>query len=309
MKTSCPWTKKFIARQPPDDRVVRQRRAQALGHGLQCRVAGEVPERIVDFFECVDIDIEKAQGFGASARPGDATLQKVLELHAIRDLGQRIDACKVTNALFRTSPLGNVLRRVDTIAGFSLLAAEKRAGVGNRDRFAELAFEKRFARQTGRFLIDQRAALAHIYNMVDGHTEEFSFLVAEHVRGRFVDALDSAIAGGNDKCVIHTRQDAVDIVTRNRRGFQLVSHIVEYRGEFAEFSRLDAQRLAIIGVAKLLRCTFELPDSSCLVARDDPERDPGEQQDQSGDNLDPDEAHCQPVCRDLRLRGGSNRHG
>ena len=63
-------------------------------------------EGIVDFLECVDVYVEEAQGLGVPASPGNASLQKMLELHAIGNLRQRIDARQVTNTLLGAPALG-----------------------------------------------------------------------------------------------------------------------------------------------------------------------------------------------------------
>ena len=53
--------RKLVARQAAYDGVIRQRRCQALGYGLQGRVTGEVTEGVIDLLERIDIDVEEAQ--------------------------------------------------------------------------------------------------------------------------------------------------------------------------------------------------------------------------------------------------------
>ena len=90
----------------------------------------------------------------------------MLELHAVRDLGQGIDTRQVADAFLRASPLGDVLRCIDPVAPFTV-TLHYRAGIRHGNRLAVLAFENRFARQAGRSVVGQRTALLLVDDEID----------------------------------------------------------------------------------------------------------------------------------------------
>jgi hypothetical protein len=109
------YDSELITSQAANDRMVGQCGIQAFRNGLESRIAGKVPERVVDLFEVIDINIEQTQWLTSPASTRDRTLQKVLKLHAVGDLGQCVNAGKIANTLFGAASLGNVLCRVDSI--------------------------------------------------------------------------------------------------------------------------------------------------------------------------------------------------
>ncbi len=119
----------FVTGEPADDRVVGQRGRESFGNGFQGRVAGQVPEGVIDFLEMVDVHIEKAQWLMRPARSRDRPLQQMLKLHAVRDLGQRIDPCEVAYALLGPAAFGDVLRCIDAVVRVATLALDDRARV------------------------------------------------------------------------------------------------------------------------------------------------------------------------------------
>ena len=64
-------------------------------------VTGRVPQGVIDYLEVIDVDVHEAQRSVRTFGPCDRTLQQVLELHAVWNLGERIDTCQVANSLFQ----------------------------------------------------------------------------------------------------------------------------------------------------------------------------------------------------------------
>ncbi len=209
--------RKFVSGQAADYRTFGHCRTEALGDRLQRCVAGQVTEGIVDFLEIINVDVKEAQCFTGPACFGNSPLQQMLKLHAVGHLGQRIDAREIANALFRAAALGNVLRSVNKVKVFVFVVTDCRTGIGHRDRFAELAFEKCFFRQIGTVFLNERRRLAAIDDEIDRHSNQLVlFITKKHCR-RLIDTLNRAVVGRNDDGFIHTGEQAVQVVACNSR--------------------------------------------------------------------------------------------
>jgi len=73
-----------------------------------------VSEGIVDLLEAIHVDVQHRHAVAAAAGARDRLLQQMLELHAVRDLGQRIVAREVTDTPF--GPLALVISRATKIS-------------------------------------------------------------------------------------------------------------------------------------------------------------------------------------------------
>ena len=105
----------LVAGESADDRALGEDRRQSLCHRFKGGVPREVTECVVDLLEMIHIDIKQAQGFSGPTRAGNAALQQMLELHAVRDFCKSVDTRQVTNAFLGAPPFGDVLRGVDPI--------------------------------------------------------------------------------------------------------------------------------------------------------------------------------------------------
>ena len=103
----------LVARQPADDRVLAQIARQPLAQDFQRAVAGGVAEGVVDLLEAVQIQIQQRERALVAARARDRLLQQMLELHAVRHLGERVVARQVADAPLGALALGDVARHVD----------------------------------------------------------------------------------------------------------------------------------------------------------------------------------------------------
>ena len=98
---------------PPSRAMVsssRDRAADALRDGAEQLVADRMAERVVDALEVVEVEIEHRQRLAAcdSTRASPSAML-LAEQHAVRQVGQRVVARHVGDALLGAMPLGDVL--------------------------------------------------------------------------------------------------------------------------------------------------------------------------------------------------------
>ena len=86
--------------------------AETSGDGFQQLIADQVPERIVDAFEFVDVDVEHRQLL-AGNNASQLSLQLFVEQRPVRQVGQRIVVRKVRDPLLDAPALGDILQGRD----------------------------------------------------------------------------------------------------------------------------------------------------------------------------------------------------
>ena len=92
-------------------------------------IAGGVAERVVDFLEVIHVEIQQRHAGAAPARLArDRLLQQVLELHAVRHLGERVVARQVADAALGALAIGDVARDEDVALKLRILGRDLRAG-------------------------------------------------------------------------------------------------------------------------------------------------------------------------------------
>src|SRR5690554_7326249 len=91
--------RELVSGEPARDRVLVELGLDPARERLETRVARLVPERVVDVLEAVDVEIEQRDVLMRFLRPRDRLLQEMLELHAVRELRQRIEAREITDTL------------------------------------------------------------------------------------------------------------------------------------------------------------------------------------------------------------------
>ncbi len=158
----------------------------------------------------------------------------MLELHPVRNLGQRIDAREIANPFLGASPLSDVLCGIDPVAGTIVIIGDDRTCVRHRDGFSVLALENGVPRQSRWRVVGQRSVLGPVDQEIDRGIGKLVFLVTQQVHRRRVDAFDASIITCDDDRFVHAREDAVDVVARMRRRAQLVAHVVEHFGQCSQ---------------------------------------------------------------------------
>ena len=123
----------LVAAQPRHGVRLARAAAQALADQLEQLVADRMAERVVDALELVEVEAEHRQALAAL----DA-LELVLEMlahhGAVGQVGERVVARHVRDALFRALPFGDVLvGRQPAAAGDRLVDHREGAAVGERD--------------------------------------------------------------------------------------------------------------------------------------------------------------------------------
>ena len=99
------------ARQRHGDRAVAlqlEEGAEARGHGLQQRVAGAVPDAVVDALELVEVDAHHREALAGGGRLAARFLQQLQQVLAIRQLRERIEERQLADAIGGAMPLGDV---------------------------------------------------------------------------------------------------------------------------------------------------------------------------------------------------------
>ncbi len=109
--------RELVACKASDDGVFRQRARETLGQHLEQPVPGGMAEGVVHLLEPVHVQIQQRDHRAAAQAAGDRLLQQMLELHAVRDLGERIVAGEVADAPLGTLALGDVARDEDARPG------------------------------------------------------------------------------------------------------------------------------------------------------------------------------------------------
>ncbi len=99
----------FVSTQSCDEVGTSDATAEAHGDGFQQLIADQVPERIVDAFEFVDVDVEHRQLL-ARNNASQLALQLLVEQRPVRQVGQRIVVRKVRDPLLDAPALGDILQ-------------------------------------------------------------------------------------------------------------------------------------------------------------------------------------------------------
>jgi hypothetical protein len=110
-----------------------QRLAQPEGDLLQELVAGQVPERVVDVFEAIQVDDAQRERPPVALRHADGLRQTVLQQHAVGQAGQAVVQGLMRQRLFGPLALGDVVDdRVQQLAALDVHRARVHLDVAHR---------------------------------------------------------------------------------------------------------------------------------------------------------------------------------
>ena len=98
----------LVATQPGYQVALPRALPQALGNFPQEQVADRVTQRVVDWFEVIEIEIENCKRGGAALGGGKRLAESFNESRAVRQPGETVCASKQRNFLLRRLALGNV---------------------------------------------------------------------------------------------------------------------------------------------------------------------------------------------------------
>ena len=137
--------RELVAGQAAQHRFRRQHPREPLGQHFQHAVAGGMAEGVVDLLELVHVDVQQRQAEPGAPRARDRLLQQVLELHAVRDLGQRIVARQVADAALGALALGDVARDVHLAGEVGVVGGDAGGHEGHGDGLAGARAQHRLA--------------------------------------------------------------------------------------------------------------------------------------------------------------------
>ena len=232
--------RELVAGQPAGVRVLAELGEHAAREDLETRVAGRVAERVVDVFEAVDVEIDDRDVLLAAARARDRLLQQMLELHAVGDLRQRIRAREIADPLLDALALVDVVRRVDLALERVAVVQHVGDGVGDADRRAVGAQHGAFARPRRHAF--GAPAIVRQDQLVRELADQRRFVLAEKLDGGGVGAFDLAVRIGDQQRFAHARQQAIEVVARDRARAQVRAHRVDGCRELAQLRRVAEGR-------------------------------------------------------------------
>jgi hypothetical protein len=116
--------RELVAGEAADHASAAAMRVRRSAQHLERAVAGGVAEGVVDLLELVHVEVQQHDAACRCARARDRLLQHVLELHAVRDLGQRVVAREVADAALGALAVGDVARDEDRALELRVVAGE-----------------------------------------------------------------------------------------------------------------------------------------------------------------------------------------
>ncbi len=195
----------------------RQRAGEPLGQHLEHAVAGAVTEGVVHFLEAVHVEVQQRDAGAAAQRARDGLLQQMLELHAVRNLGERVVAGEVADAALGALAVGDVARHEDAARELRVVGVDVRAGERHRNGLAAVRAQHRFADFAGALQRHVRIgvgrALAAATRCGDRPARS-SVAPVSRLCGEVGDA-DRAVGRGHEHRVGHAVEHVVEVVLRD----------------------------------------------------------------------------------------------
>ena len=212
----------------PSTVSLRQHARQALGQHLEHAVAGGMAEGVVDLLEAVHVDVQQRHALAVAPRARDRLLQQVLELHAVRDLGQRVVARQVADAALGALALGDVARDVDVAGELRVVGGDARAGERHRDGLAGAGAQHGLAGLARRLQQSNSRALALSGVQQDRDAADaVPPRCSRSAAGRARWPSDRAVGGGDEHRVAHAVEHAVQVVLVDGGLAQRLAHALE----------------------------------------------------------------------------------
>ncbi len=125
--------RELVAREAAEHGFAAQHARQPFGEHLEHAVAGSVAEGVVHLLEAVHVDVQQRHPLADAPRTRDRLLQQVLELHPVRNLGERVVARQVADAALGALAFGDVARDVDVAGKLRIGAVDRRDHERDRD--------------------------------------------------------------------------------------------------------------------------------------------------------------------------------
>jgi hypothetical protein len=245
-------------------------------------------EGVVHLLEVVHVEVQERDALPGLARPRDRLLQQVLELHAVRDLGERVVAGEVADAPLGALAFGDVARDVDLAGERPALAVDRGGDERHRDGLAGPRAQHglaEFARGRDRI----RAVGGRVGEQcADVHAGEFRGGITGEALRRLVRDADVAIGRGHEHAVAHAVEHAVQVVAPVGGILQRDAHALEGIADALHaFVQVVREGLAEFTAADVVRRFDQRGDAAvdpALVAIGPPGRGGATGQRQAGDH-------------------------
>ena len=219
--------RELIPGQPSDHGLARHGARQPLREHLEHAIARAVAEGVVHFLEAVHVQVQHRHHLAAAQRARDGLLQYVVELHAVRQLGERVVAGEVADAALGALALGDVARHEDIALELRVVAVDARTGEGHRNGLPAARAYHGLARFLRRLQQIEAGALALLEHGDNAAAEEFLVGVTQQLARRQVRKLDHPVGRGDEHRVRHAVQHAVEVALVNGGLPQPPAHALE----------------------------------------------------------------------------------
>ncbi len=303
----------LVAREPPHYRFTRQDADQALADGLEHAVAGIVAERVVDLLEVVHVHVEQHESAATTQAARDRLVQQVLELHAVRHLGERVEARQVADAAFGALAVRDVAQHEDLALEIGVCAGDRRGSDRDRDRLVARRVHHGLA-GPGQHPLEAEggAVLFRDQGQEFAAGQRFRFEAEQAGRGH-VSRPYAPVRRDHQHGVAHAVEQSVQVVARDRRPGERLPHVLERaleRRDFRHAARLHG--LGMRAAADAVRVHHERGHRA-VDPRDEQRGDQGRERGQQQADAD-DQRHA-PVIGlpqdivEFLLQGGRGRRG
>ncbi len=261
----------LIAREPADHRVLAQITRQPLAQDLQGSIAGRVAEGVVDLLEAVQVQVQQREGALIAPRAGNRLLQQMLELHAIRHLGERVVARQITDAAFGPLALRDVARDVDVALKLRIFRIDRGTCHGDRYGLAAGRAQHGLARFLRGMRRVERAAMHLIDEAEQWLADQFRGGEAQQQLRGVIAALDDAIGRSHEHRVAQAVENGVQVILGDRRFVQVLTHALERKLQIAELvAPHDRERPGVVALADSIGALHQRRDGAGEPSGDEP---------------------------------------
>ena len=238
----------------------------------------------------------------------------MLELHAVRDLGQRIVACEIADAPLGALALGDVASDEDHALELRVGARDLRTGQRDGDGLTLARAHQCLARILRSLQQIERAALRLVDDEHHALADEFFFGIAKQALSGEIDDAYHAIRRRDEHGVRHAAEHAVQVIASDGGAAQPQAHALEGRLQIADLVVADDVEWAgVVALAHALGAAREGGQRFCEAPTGPPGEPTTDRETEQRERADHETDHPNLLlpCR-FELCGsaaGADRHG
>ncbi len=184
-------------------------------------------EGVIHLFESVHIQIQQGYHLPTAQRAGNRLLQQMMELHPVRDLGERVVTGQVANAALGTLTIGDVAGDEDVALELRVVALDMRSGERDRYGLSGTCPDYSLASLLRRLREIEVFTLTLIEHGHDAAAKDFFLAEAQQLACRGIGELYHTVGRGHEHRVRHAVQDAVQVALVNSVLAQTRAHALE----------------------------------------------------------------------------------